>query len=149
MRLSEISPMACKEWASGLSGKISSHYFNNTVATLRQVVANVREHSGAWGERVGNLIEFLAYSGVRIKSEAHWIVWGDLDWNRKEIVVRGDPQTATKNSEIRRVPILPDMEALLLRLKGAKAFKPDEHILEVSECGIALTRACKQIGIHR
>ena len=31
--------------------------------------------------------------------------------------MRGDPVTATKNSETRRVPILPDMENWLMRMK--------------------------------
>jgi integrase len=66
--------------------------------------------SGGWGPRVADLVEFLAYSGLRIKSEALWVTWDDIDWKQKEIIVRGDPVTATKNSEIRRVPIIPDME---------------------------------------
>ncbi len=96
LRLDNITPAACKEWASDLNSKIASHYFNNTIGTLRQVidvglkahkanggnvfenpaaelkrvrvkqkemtlpepsqfkdlVANVRANSGAWGQRV-------------------------------------------------------------------------------------------------
>ena len=46
-----------------------------------------------------NLVEFLAYSGLRIQSEAVWGTGEDIDWMCKEIIVRGDPVTATKNSE--------------------------------------------------
>ena len=162
LRASEISAPACKDWAARLEGEISSHYFNNTIATLRlliqtgltmqkdqgggvienpareikrvrakqknlrlpeptqfnELMANIRTKSGAWGARVGDLVEFLASSGMRSNSEAVWVTWDDVDWKRSEIVVRGNPQTATKNGEVRRMPILPDMKNLLTRLKS-------------------------------
>jgi hypothetical protein len=72
-------------------------------AHFKMLVANLRKKSGGWGPRVADLIEFLAYSGLRIRSEALWVTWADIDWKRKEIIVRGDPVTSTKNSETRRV----------------------------------------------
>lgn len=193
LRLDEITQSSCKEWTAGLNGKIASHYFNNTIGTLRQVidlgikehqknggaklenpaselkrvkikqknlqlpepsqfkdlVTNIRTKSGGWGQRAADLVEFLSYGGMRIKSEAVWVTGEDVDWKRKEIVVRGDPVTATKNSEIRRVPILPDMENLLHRMKERLGEFGKEPILQVSECGLALARACKEIGIPK
>jgi integrase len=193
LRLDEITPQACKEWAAGLHGKIASHYYNNTIGTLRQIIdvglkthkeqggsplenpstelrrtrvkqktlslpepsqfkgliENLRNRSGAWGERVADLVEFLAYGGMRIHSEAEWVTWGDVDWQRKEIIVRGSPETGTKNSEMRRIPILPDMEGLLTRLKEKLGAIESNRILQVGECHLALARACKEIGIAR
>ena len=192
LRLDEISAQACKEWSARVNTIIASHYYNNTIGTLRQVidcggkahkasggaalenparelkrvrvkqknlqlpepshfkglVENLRKNSGGWGPRVADLVEFLAYSGLRIHSEAMWVRWEDIDWQRKQIVVRGHPETGTKNSEIRRVPILPDMETLLQRLK-ARLGECSGTILQVSRCKEALTRACKDIGIPR
>ena len=171
--------------------EIASHYFNNTIATLKQVidagiaeyerqggmglknqaqqllrvrikqkelqlpepsqfhelVGNLRKKSGGWSERIGDLIEFLAYSGLRIRSEALWVTWEDIDWQRKEIIVRGHPETGTKNSDIRRVPIIADMDNLLKRLQT----DPPQtgRILEIARCHEALARACKEIGIPR
>jgi len=118
---------------------------------FRDLVANVRLKSGGWGPRIGDLVEFLAYGGMRIRSEAIWVTWNDIDWKRKEIVVRGHPETGTKNSEIRRVPILPDMEALLGRLRtgGEEGEEGEDRILKISRCNEALERACKEIGIRR
>jgi integrase len=117
---------------------------------FKELVANIRKKSGGWAERLGDLVEFLAYGGMRINSEAQWVTWEDVDWTRKEIVVRGDPVTRTKNSEIRRVPILPDMEVLLNRMKaGFAPEQPFGQILQVGECNIALSRACGEIGIAR
>lgn len=193
MRLDEITPKACKDWAVGLHGKIASHYYNNTIGTLRQIidhglkahkesggqlfenpaaglsrtkvkqkdlklpepsefkqlVENLKEGSGSWGERVADLVEFLTYGGMRIYSEAVWVAWEDVVWQRKEIIVRGDPETGTKNSEIRRVPILPDMESLLLRLKDKLGGTAMGRIMQVGQCNEALARACKEIGIPK
>jgi hypothetical protein len=46
-------------------------------------------------------VEFLAYSGLRLYTEAQWVTWEAMDWKRGEIVVRGDPETRTKNWELR------------------------------------------------
>ena len=64
-----------------------------------------------------NLVRFLAYGGFR-KSEAANITWADCDFDKKEIVVRGDPETGTKNWTIRRVPMIPDMIELLSAAAG-------------------------------
>jgi len=194
LRLDEITPQACKEWATGLNTAISGPYYNNTISTLRQVlkigikahkensgvvlenpalelkrtrinqkelklpesshfkalIENLRVKSGGWGPRIAHLVEFLAYGGMRIHSEASWVSWNDIDWQRKEIIVRGDPESGTKNSEIRRVPILPDMDNLLARLKSELGTpKGTERILSINRCDDSLTRACKEIGIPR
>jgi len=193
LRINAITVEACKEWAAKLNKEIASHYFNNTIGTLRQVLElgikahkgnggsalenpaaelrrvrvkqkelqlpepsqfkslaeNLRTKSGGWGPRVADLIEFLAYSGLRIRSEALWVTWDDIDWKRKEIVVRGDPVTATKNSEMRRLPLIPDMEGLLTRLKDGLGAISTERILQVNRGLDSLARACEEIGIPR
>jgi integrase len=193
LRLNEITPQACKDWAAKLHKEIASQYYNNMLGTLRLVIAsgikahkakagvklenpatelkrvrikqkdlqlpepahfkqlvkNLRKKSGGWGPRVADLIEFLAYGGLRIRSEALWVTWDDIDWKRKEIIVRGDPVTATKNSETRRVPLIPDMEKLLKRLKNNLGTVGKERILQVNRGHESLARACKEIGIPR
>jgi integrase len=193
LRLDEITEPACKEWAAKLQKAIACDYYNNTIGTLKQVLAagikahkekcgerlenpaeelrrtrvaqknlqlpepshfkglveNLRRASGGWGPRVADLVEFLAYSGMRIRSEAIWVTWEDVDWQRREIVVRGHPDTGTKNSEIRRVPILPDMEGLLGRLKEKLGGVCSGKILQVGRRNEALARACKEIGLSR
>ena len=116
---------------------------------FKELVKNIRMRSGGWGPRDGDLVEFLAYSGLRIQSEAVWVTGEDIDWTRKEIIVRGDPVTATKNSETRRVPILPDMENLLIRMKEQLGAFDKKAILQVGHCNKALARACKEIGIPK
>jgi integrase len=118
-------------------------------AHFKALVANLRKKSGGWGPRVADLIEFLAYSGMRIKSEALWVTWDDIDWKQKEIIVRGDPVTATKNGEMRRLPLIPDLKKLLLRLKDQLGEVKSERVLQVGRGYESLARACKEIGIPR
>ena len=71
------------------------------------------ENAGAWcSTDCANLVRFLAFGGFR-KGEAETITWADCDFEKGEIVVRGDPETGTKNWSIRRVPMIPDMRNLL------------------------------------
>ena len=56
-----------------------------------------------------NLVRFLAYSGVRL-GEAKHVTWADVNFSRKELHVKGDPETATKNGETRYVPMIPELE---------------------------------------
>jgi integrase len=114
---------------------------------FRALVANVRKNSGGWGHKAADLIEFLAYSGLRIGSEAVWVNWEDIDWQRREIIVRGDPDTGTKNSESRRVPLIPDMASLLERMGQGRP--RSGRILEATRCNESLARACRELGLKR
>jgi len=92
-------------------------------------------------------VRFLAYTGCR-KSEAATVTWADCE--EKEIVIRGDEQTGTKNWGFRRVPILPDLRGLLQRLRSERLDDPaSTPVLKVNECQGALTRACKKVEIPR
>lgn len=96
-----------------------------------------------------NLVQFLAFGGFR-KSEAANVTWGDVDLNRGFITVRGDTKTGTKNSEVRRVPIIADMRGLLERLQSERpGRKLTDRVMEVSECQKAMTRASTELGIKR
>ena len=96
-----------------------------------------------------DLVQFLAFGGCRI-SESATVTWADCDFEKKEIVVRGDPETGTKNWSIRRVPMIPDMLVLLQRLRHEH---PDElasqAVMRVRECQKAMDRAAKVVGMAR
>jgi hypothetical protein len=64
---------------------------------FRKIVAAIRNGTSGWSSRAANLVEFLAYSGLRLNTKAQWVTWEDIDWARGEIIVRGDPETRTKN----------------------------------------------------
>src|ERR1019366_5471318 len=100
-------------------------------------------HAGSrFRENCADLIQFLAFGGFR-KSEASNIIWADCDFEKKEITVRGDPVTGTKNWSIRRVPMIPDMFELLQRLRSERQDEPaSKPVMRVRECQKSLDRAC-------
>jgi integrase len=73
------------------------------------------ERAGAWCSRdCADFVRGLAFTGCR-KGEANQITWRDVDFDAGEILVRGDATTGTKNWELRRVPLIPDAQALFQR----------------------------------
>jgi integrase len=114
-----------------------------------QLVERV-ENAGAWCSRdCADLIRGLAFTGCR-KGEAGQITWRDVDFEASEIIVRGDPETATKNWTVRRVPLIPDARALFERMRNERESEPlDARVFRVGECQKALDRACKKVGTDR
>jgi integrase len=89
------------------------------------------------------------FGGFR-KSEASNVTWGDIDLDRGFITVRGDTKTGTKNSEVRRVPIIAEMRVLLEKLQSERPErKLTDRVMDVSECQKAMTRASTELGIKR
>jgi integrase len=114
-----------------------------------QLVAEIG-HAGAWcSQDCADFVRGLAFTGCR-KSEAGNITWRDVNFNAGEIVVRGDPETATKNWTVRRVPLIPDASALFQQMHSERSSEPlDAKVFRVRECQKALDRACKNVGIDR
>ena len=113
------------------------------------LVAEIRRVPFGPGLASADLVEFLAYGGLR-KGEAAQVTWADCDFKRREIVVRGDAETGTKNGEVRRVPMIPDILRLLEHQRTNRQDEPaNAPVMRVKECQGALTRACKQLRIAR
>ena len=108
------------------------------------------EHAGAWCSRdCADFVRGLAFTGCR-KGEAGQIEWRDVDFEAGEIIIRGDPQTGTKNWELRRVPLIPDARVLFQRMRSERPGEPlDGKVFRVGECQKALDRACKKVGTDR
>jgi integrase len=114
-----------------------------------QLVESIEKVNRRFSKNCADLVRFLAYGGFR-KSEAATITWADCDFSKREIVVRGDPETGTKNWTIRRVPMIPDMIDLLDRLRADRPDEPaTQRVMEVRECQIAIDSACKKLKVTR
>ncbi|MGB8168936.1 MAG: site-specific integrase [Chthoniobacteraceae bacterium] len=120
--------------------------------SLAQFVAFIEEmrRGGARDSRhCADLAEGLAYTGMRI-GEAGEVVRGDVDLKRDQFRVAGDPEEATKNGEVRYVPLIPQARALFERML---AERPDADrtakLFEVSACQRAMNRAAAKIGMAR
>lgn len=112
-------------------------------------LTEMRNGRSRFSRHCADLVEFLAYTGLRI-GEAEFVLWGHCDFKRGEILVVGDPVEATKNSEFRRVPMISAARDLLERLKGEREFsEPKDRLLIVNEAQKSMDRAGKKVGIER
>jgi len=117
--------------------------------TFAKFIAEVEKGGGRDSRNCADLIRFLAFGGFR-KSEAANITWADCDFEKGEIVVRGDAETGTKNWTIRRVPMIPDMKKLLARLQAENpGALSTASIMVVRECQKAMDRAAEKIKMAR
>ena len=115
------------------------------------LVQTVRKAGGRFSQDCGDLIEFLAYSGAR-KSEAARVVGADCDFANSRIAIKGDPDTGTKNWEVRHIPMIADMRRLLERVRSERENEPEwmqQPAMRVRECQKAIDSACKKLGIAR
>ena len=96
---------------------------------------------------VADLIQFAAFSGMRI-SEIRKVTWQDVDFANKQIAVRGDEVTATKNGEVRRAPMIPEMKVLLERLRDENPDrKPTDSVMARKEFRGSVKTVCAKLGI--
>jgi integrase len=95
------------------------------------------------------LVRFLAYSGLRI-SESWFVAWGDVDFKKRQLFVRGSPVTATKNDEVRPVPFIPQLEKMLIKMREERSEEPSTaSVMRVRECQKSMDRAAKVVGMSR
>jgi integrase len=111
------------------------------------------EHGGSGKSKpCAELVKFLAFSGLR-KGEAAYITWGDCDFGRELITVRGHPETGLKNrspGEIRTIPMISEMRRLLEEMRATRKDEPSaSQVMRVHECQKAINRACEQLGVIR
>jgi integrase len=96
-----------------------------------------------------NLVCFLAHSSLRI-GEARHVTWADVNFTRRQLHVRGDPETATKNGETRYVPMIPELEQMLVELRAQRPNEPaTATVMRVFECQNCITHAASKIGMKR
>lgn len=69
---------------------------------------------------------------------------------KKKLHVRGDPETGTKNSEERVVPMIPELESMLMKMRQERADESqDTAVMKVHECQKSMDRAAKIVGMER
>lgn len=114
-----------------------------------QLVETIRA-TGAWCSRdCADFVEGLAVTGCR-KGEAGEIEWRDVDYSAREIVVRGDLETGTKNWTVRRVPMIPAARQLFQRMRAERPDEaPNEKVFRVNEAQKAIDHAARKLGLTR
>lgn len=112
-------------------------------------VEEIRTAGARQSKDCANLVRFLAYSGVRI-GEAGFVTWADVNFSRRELHVRGDPETATKNGETRHIPMIDQLDEMLTQLRQERPDEPlSATVMRVFECQNSMTHAAEKIGMKR
>lgn len=114
---------------------------------FQEMVEHVRSSRSRWRDASGDLVEFLAYSGLRI-GEAREVLWKHVDWERQELVVAGNPKTdGPKNRTVRRIPMIDDLQKLLEKMASQRPHEgDDEKVLLVVSAKVAMRKAAAEIG---
>lgn len=94
-------------------------------------VEEIRTAGARQSRDCSNLVKFVAYSGVRI-GEARFVALADANLGRRELHVRADPQTTTKNGKMRYVPMIPELEEMLTQLRAARSEEPASTTIHAS-----------------
>ena len=116
---------------------------------FNRFVELIEQGGGGSSRKWADLVRFLAFGGFRL-GEANGVTWADCNFEKREIVVRGDAETGTKNGAIRKVPMIDDMVQLLSRFRQTRADEPsDAVVVQVKECQKAMDRGAKEAGMKR
>jgi integrase len=120
-----------------------------STAKFNALIREMRQGRSRHSRNCADFALGMATTGMR-KSEANALEWRDIDFEVGEIVVRGDVETATKNWELRRVPLIADARVLFERMRKERGQEPPEaKVFAVRESQKALDRACKTVGTAR
>lgn len=111
---------------------------------FKEMVEMLRWQESESVRRMGEAIEFLAYGGFRWH-EATLITWGDINFEAGLVHVHRE----TKNGKGRYVPILPQMAALLKRLKATVEASNQASIIRVKRIQRALDACSRWTGAPR
>jgi integrase len=120
-----------------------------SIDEFRRLLIAIRT-AGAWcSKQCGDFVEGLALTGIRLR-EANELEWRDLNFHRGEIIVRGNPNTGTKNWSVYRAPMVPRARELFETMRAERRSEsPTSKVFEVRESQRALDSACRKLGILR
>ncbi|HZE58799.1 MAG TPA: site-specific integrase [Chthoniobacterales bacterium] len=100
-------------------------------------------------QNCADLAAGLAFTGCR-KGEAAEVERRDLDSESGMIVVRGSADEGTKNSEIRRIPMIAEARQPFERMLAARHDESaTAKVFLVRECQKSMNRAAKRVGMPR
>ena len=113
--------------------------FMELIAAIR--FSDGRADSQAKSKDGADMVEFLAYSGVRV-GEARSSRWADALFEKNQIWIRG---TKSETSS-RLIPMTSALRQFLEKLQSEMERKPSDPILSIKSARKALETACKKLG---
>ena len=112
------------------------------------LVQALRDSPKAKASGAADMVEFLAYSGMRV-GEAREILVQDINLDRGTILITGG-DIRTKNHHERTIPLFPSLRSLLERMStNGKLGGSDQKLFSILSPRNAIEPACKRNGLRR
>ncbi len=113
---------------------------------FQSITGAIRGESQGKGNDGADLVELLAYSGMRL-NEARALRWRDVNFSTGLFIVTGG-EYGTKNYEHRTVPLFAAMRALLERIKRERAgVTRDDLVIRTATARQCLETACLKLEL--
>jgi integrase len=118
-----------------------------TKEEFAQLVQHLRHAKRAVFTGAADMVEFLAYSGMRV-GEAREVCFSDVNFALGSLLITGG-ELGTKNHQERVIPLFPNLKRLLTRIVEAHPdAKPHERIFKIDSPRGAMELACKRAGLR-
>lgn len=117
--------------------------FTKLIAAIRQ--SDGRKESQAAAKNGADLVELIAYSGMRI-GEAGALKWQDVNFDKNYLTVTGG-ENLTKNYKTRTVPLSRELKKLLLRVREETKPAPADNVTRIASPKKCLHTACKKLEL--
>lgn len=112
--------------------------------TRRELTQLIQHWRARGNEPAAELVELLAYSGLRIE-EAASLSWADVDFKRSRFRVAGKGRAENEYDE---VPLFPALRELLERIRQRRGdAAPQERLLQIRQCRDSLKAACQALKL--
>jgi len=113
---------------------------------FRVLARTLREAPQAVASGAADMVEFLAYSGMRV-GEAREVCFRDVNFELGTILVTGG-ELGNKNHEERSIPLFPNLRKLISGIQAARpACDPASRIFGILSPRSAMILACKRAGL--
>ena len=120
-----------------------------TRAQFLEFVTTIGSGGSRDSKNCADLVRLLAYSGMRV-GESKFVTWADVDFAGNRLHVHGNPETGTKNSESRAIPMIPELHKMLEQLRAERPTEPrSTQVMRIHECQKSMDRAAKIVGMDR
>jgi integrase len=117
-----------------------------THAQFSDLVASMRKSPRAVASGAADMIEFLAYSGMRV-GEAREVRVQDVNFGRNTILITGGA-LGTKNLRQRSIPLFPNLRNLLCQVTARMGDgDTDRKLFTILSPRNAMEAACERIGL--
>ena len=115
-------------------------------AQFTALVKELRNAPRAIASGAADMVEFLAYSGMRV-GEAREVRFRDVNFNLGTVLITGG-EGGTKNHQQRTIPLFPNLRNVIDRVKTSRRMHDSNaRVFDILSPRGAMELACKRVGL--